>query len=51
MKKVHKQQYRKQLQQYVYISKIEALRLDFEIWDLYLTLKERLDIYNSVFDY
>tara|TARA_R100000734_G_scaffold17525_1_gene13875 strand:+ start:748 stop:912 length:165 start_codon:yes stop_codon:yes gene_type:complete len=50
-KEIYKAQYKTEISQYDYIDKLDALKLSKEYYKNKLTLKERLDIYNTVFDY
>lgn len=49
-KKYNKAQYRAQLEQYTYITKADAIRLDNKIWRNYLSIRERIDIWIAVFE-
>ncbi len=48
-KESSKAQYRAQLEEYIYMTKAAAIRLDNNFWREVLTIRERIDIYISVF--
>ena len=48
-KNANKAQYKQQLEKYKYMTKSAALCLDNKIWKDLLTIRERIDIYKSVF--
>ena len=50
-KEIYKAQYKSEIAQYDYIDKLDALKLSKEYYKSKLTVKERLDIYKTVFDY
>lgn len=49
-KEANKAQYRAQLEQYIYMTKAAAIRLDNEIWRDLLTIRERIDIWKATFE-
>tara|TARA_Y100001938_G_scaffold22418_1_gene28866 strand:- start:3527 stop:3682 length:156 start_codon:yes stop_codon:yes gene_type:complete len=51
MKAAYKKQYRQEILNYDYIDMFDALRLSNEYYKGKLTIRERIDIYKSVFEY
>ena len=48
-KELSQAQYKAQLEEYIYMTKAAAIRLDNNFWREVLTIRERIDIYISVF--
>lgn len=48
-KEIYKAQYKKEISQYDYISKWDALNLSKEYYSNKLTIRERINVYLNVF--